>query len=120
MIVDVVAFSDRAARDRAADVRAFVAVWFEAQALWAAEPQKAAAVIARITGETGSVEVSGCKLLDLKANILAFQDGDSCPSLYHVGIKQIEFLVEQGYLSQRPDLWRILDSSFLPGRGAGS
>lgn len=120
LIVDVVAFNGRVLRARGDDVRAFVSSWFEAVALWTDAPQAAAESIQRIVGGTTSGDGVGCQVLDLEANVRAFQSGDSSPSLHYVGARQIEFLVEQGYVSVRPDLRRILDGSFLPTRGGRS
>ena len=119
LIVDVVVFNDWCARDRGADVRAFVAAWFEAQALWMAEPEKASAAIARVAGVAAPQNGAGFRVFDLEANIGAFRDGDGNSSLANVGSGQVEFLVEQGYLSQRPDLGKLLDGSFLPARQVG-
>ncbi len=116
MIVDVVAFNGRVLRARGDDVRAFIAVWFEAVALWSDGSRTAAESIERIVGEKTSGERTGYHVLDLDANIRAFQDADSSLSLHQAGTRQVEFLVKRGYLSARPDLWRMLDGSFLPTR----
>lgn len=115
LIVDVVAFRGEAVRDRRKDVQGFHAAWFEAQAYWASHPAAAAELIsARIGAEVPSGPPEGCRLLDLQANREAFVPAPTFASLHHSGQHQIDFFMEIGGVSVKPDLNEILDPSLLP------
>ncbi len=116
MVPDVVAFHGAVVRDRAQDVRGFVAAWFEAQEFWKAHPEEAAKLIAKVTGlKPAEVSLEGCMLVDLEGNRKAFSPGDGFSSLFYTGAKQIEFFVGMGDASVKPDLDAILESGYLPG-----
>lgn len=116
LIVDVLAVRGEAVRDRRGDMEGFHAAWFEALGYWAGHPVEAAGIISRRIG----VEVRpglphGCRLLDLQANREAFIPAPTFVSLHHSGQHQIEFFMELGGVSVKPNLDEILDPSLLPG-----
>jgi NitT/TauT family transport system substrate-binding protein len=115
LIVDVVAFRGEAVQNRREDVRGFHAAWFEALDFWASRPAEAAELISRRIGVTVQPgPPAGCRLLDLQANRAAFTPGPTFASLHHSGQHQIDFFMELGGASVKPDLNEILDPSFLP------
>lgn len=115
LIVDVVAFRGEAVRDRRQDVAAFHEAWFEALEYWKTHPQEAADIISRRIGfEVPPGLPEGCTLLGLRDNREAFTPGHTFASLHHSGRHQIEFFMELGGVSVKPDLDDILDPSLLP------
>lgn len=114
LIVDVFAFRRNVLQERPADVKAFIAAWFEAAQYWQANPVEGNAIIAKATGlKPEEISVEGVKLFDLAANLNAFKAGNDTTSVYFTAGKARQFLISTGDISRPIKIDEILDASFL-------
>lgn len=114
LIVDVVAFHGRVARERPQDIKKFNAAWFEAIEFWRTHPPEATAMIARVTGlKPEEITTQGCRLFNLQDNLTTFQAGDDYRSIRFTARKQVDFFISVGDASMAPDIEQILTPEFL-------
>jgi len=114
LIVDIVAFHGSVARERPQDMKKFIDAWFEAVDYWRTNPEKAASVIAKVTGlQKSEITLTGCRLLNREDNLKAFKEGTDSTSLYFTATKQVDFFITVGDATVAPDIKTILTPAYL-------
>jgi len=91
-------------------VRGLVAAWFEALALWQADPAKYGPMVAKVVGGTAEEAAnSQANFISLEQNIQQFAD----ESLVKEAQVATDFLISIGQLNRAPDIKTLFDASFL-------
>jgi len=91
-------------------VRGLVAAWFEAVAIWTADPAKYSPMVAKIVGAPAE-EIANdmANFITLEQNITRFQDG----SIVKEAQNASDFLISTGQLNRVPKIEELFDGSFL-------
>jgi len=63
--------------------------------------------------DPATISLEGIKLNSLSDNQTLFTQGDTTASIYHTAQLYVDFFVRIGSLSQKPDLNKLLNPSFL-------
>jgi NitT/TauT family transport system substrate-binding protein len=114
LIPDVMVVQSQIARQRPEDLRAFMAAWFEALDYWQTNPAQANAIIAQAIGlKPDEVSSEGVRMFSREENLRAFAPSTDPTSLYVSGQIYSDFLITTGRSTSRPDVERLLDSSFV-------
>jgi NitT/TauT family transport system substrate-binding protein len=91
-------------------VRGLVAAWFEAVALWQADPAKYSPLVAKVVGGSPEEIMNGkANFITLEQNLARFQDGSIAKEAQNAS----DFLIRSGQLNHPPDINNLLDGSFL-------
>jgi len=93
-------------------VRGLVAAWFEAVALWQADPEKYSPLVAKAVGSTSEDILKGkamANIFPLEENIKRFAD----ESLVKEAQVATDFLISTSQLNRAPDIKTLFDGSFL-------
>jgi NitT/TauT family transport system substrate-binding protein len=115
LITDGLGVNTQVVKDRPADLKAFIAAWFETLAWWQANPEEGNQIIAKITGlPVDQVSAAGMKLTGLNENKAAFQQGNNTSSVYFTAGLFRDFYVEDGIVTKAPDVNTMIDPSLLP------
>jgi NitT/TauT family transport system substrate-binding protein len=114
IIVDTVAFTDKFIEERPEDVRNFINAWFEAVDFWQKNPQQGNEIIAAAIGQdVKDINFEGIKFFDRNANLATFQPGSDTTSVIYTAQLELDFLASTGVISNRLDIAKILNPSFL-------
>lgn len=117
LIPDLLVMRTSVLRERPDDVRAFLAAWLEAVEFTKAHPEEAIASIAKLSGMAPEeISFDGVRLYTLEDNRAAFAQnpGSDTTSIYYTTQLYVQFFVDSGLLTVRPDINQMLDPSFLP------
>jgi NitT/TauT family transport system substrate-binding protein len=119
VIVDVLLIKPRMIEDRPEEVKALVKSLFEARSFVLTNRNEALEIMAR--NEKTSVEdmaagLAGIHQPDVAENIAAMSKANS-DSLYASGDYIIEFYLDRGQISKRPDLNEIIEPKFVESAG---
>ncbi len=115
LLLDVLTMRESVLKERPADIRAFIDAFFAAQEWWNNNRLAGARIIAEATGQQPqAISTTGVKLYDRADNIRVFTDPGADDSLYNSLNNNLNFLLTNGILNNRPkDLNQLFDSSFL-------
>ncbi len=114
LIPDIIAVRGEVLRENPDAVAAFTRGWFKAVDFWLANPSEGNAAAAKQLGDDpASISLEGIKLNTLADNQALYTQGDTTASIYHTAGLYVEFFVEIGSLTKRPDINKLLNSSFL-------
>lgn len=114
LIPDIIAVRGAVLRDNPEAVAAFVRGWFKAVDFWKANPAEGnQAAGAQLKVDPTTISLDGIKLLSLSDNQKLFTQGDSTASIYFTAGLYVDFFVKSGSLTKKPDINKLLNSSFL-------
>jgi len=106
----VLALETKTIEEHPEAVRGLVAAWFEAVALWQADPEKYGPLVAKVVGGTAEEAAnSQADFISLEQNIQRFAD----ESLTKEAQVATDFLISTGQLNRAPDIKTLFDGSFL-------
>jgi NitT/TauT family transport system substrate-binding protein len=114
IIVDTLVFRDDFIANDRGKVEGFVAAWFEALAFLKAHPEEGWQIIARkmdLKPEQVSDMLSGVKLLGREENV-SYLDRKREPNAFEVAQIATRLWYEQGYIKTKPDVAKLIDTSF--------
>jgi len=115
LIGDVIAFRKEVVQARPNDVRAFIAGWQEAVAWWQANPDAGNALIAAATKQDPTtLSTAGIKLLPPAINKTLMTQPSDPASAQAISELYVDFYIESGVLTQRPDLDEFINTTLLP------
>jgi NitT/TauT family transport system substrate-binding protein len=101
-------------KERPEDIQAFTDAWFEAVDWMYANPDQAAAVIAKGFGlQPEDIWFGGDKVYTLAESRALMQPGNDFSSAYFILEKYTDFLVTSGALTTRPKPENLIDPTFL-------
>lgn len=114
LVPDVLMVRDSVVRDRADDVRGFVAAWFEAVIYWQQNLAECNAIIAKqLNMQPSEISTQGVKLFTQVDNNNAFTQGNSLTSLYYTAKTQLSFIQTYNGVNTNLDINQLLDPSFI-------
>lgn len=114
LIPDIIAVRGAVLRENPEAVAAFVRGWFRAVDFWKANPEEGNAAAAKQLGDDPStISLEGIKLNSLSDNQALFTEGDTTASIYHTAQLYVDFFVQIGSLTKKPDIDKLLNPSFL-------
>ena len=116
LIADVLAFQPRIIEERPEEIQRIVDSLFEARDFLFSHREEAVKIMAGAEGmapEEMEEGIRGVRLLDAKENAEALKDSREMVSLYHSGKMIVEFLVNRGQLSRKPDMEAIIEPKFV-------
>jgi NitT/TauT family transport system substrate-binding protein len=114
LITNVIAFHSDTVQQQPQQMRAFVDAWFETLAWWQAHPAEGNAMVAKAAGlQPGDISIEGIKFLTRADNRTAFSHGHDTRSLYVTAQLYLDFFLDTGSLTKRPDIERLFDGEFV-------
>jgi NitT/TauT family transport system substrate-binding protein len=114
LLLDVLTMSDAAVKQRPAEVREFIDAFFAAQEWWANHRIEGNRVIAEATDQgPEDIKTDGIRLYRRSDNQYAFTNPSASDSLRSSLEGNLQFLLEIGALSVRPDLDKLINPDFL-------
>jgi NitT/TauT family transport system substrate-binding protein len=114
LITDVITFRGSILRERSKEVKAFIQAFLDAIEYWEANVTEGNEIIAKtLKIPVSEISLQGIKLLKIDDNLQVF-DRQNANSLYKNAELYIDFYIRTGSLGSRPDLDKLIDSSFLP------
>jgi len=97
-------------------VQGLVKTWFDILAFMATNPERAEAIMvqrANIEAEDFDQFKAGTKLFSIEDNLKAFSNGTTMEHMPFAAEKMADFMVEVGFIADRPTLDPILDDTFV-------
>ncbi len=114
LVTNVIAFHSDAIQQQPQQMRAFVAAWFETLAWWQAHSAEGNAMVAKAAGmKPEDISIEGIKFLTYADNLTAFSHGGDTRSLYDTANLYLDFFLNAGALTERPDIGKLFDGEFL-------
>lgn len=114
LIPDIIAVRGAVLQSNPEAVAAFVRGWFKAVDFLKANPEEGnVAAATQLGDDPATISLEGIKLNSLSDNQTLFTQGDTTASIYHTAQLYVDFFVRIGSLSQKPDLNKLLNPSFL-------
>lgn len=115
LIPDVLVFREDVLTKNPEAVRGFLRGWFRAVDFWRVNPTAGNAFIAERTGlPADSISLTGLQLLGAAENHEMFMSGSTYQSLHYTARVYVDFFVEAGYITTRPEVSELLAGEFLP------
>ena len=112
---DVIVLDPHLLETRPDQVRGFLRAVLEAADYWNANPQEAAALLAGAYGRsTTPISTDGVRLYGVAANRQLFTPGSDFSSIFYTYQHTLQYMIDHGYLSTRPDPASLVDPSYLP------
>lgn len=115
-IPDLLVCSGNLIRERPEAVQAIVNTWWDLRAWMTANPEKAEEIMARRAGiPTADYEQykEGTSLFSIEQNIEAFSVGTTMTSMPHAAEIMADFMVDVGFISEKPDMSNLFDDRFI-------
>ena len=97
-------------------VQGLVNTWFDILAFMEANPEQAEAIMvqrANVAPEDFDQFKAGTKLFSIEDNLKAFSDGTTMEHMPFAAEKMADFMIEVGFIPERPPLDPILDDTFV-------
>jgi NitT/TauT family transport system substrate-binding protein len=116
LVPDQLVFQEAIVTERADDVQKIVATWFDVVDFIAAHQDEAVKIMAKVVEqkpEDYKAFLPGTKLFDLKANLEAFEVGETDKSLVGSGKKIAAFLKSKALIKTVPDCSAALEPKFV-------
>lgn len=116
LVPDIFVVHAKVAEERAKDVQACVAAYFDMVALLKSDPDAAVAVMAKVVEQPPDAYkafLPGTRFFDLAMNLDAFEKREDNASLHGSGKVIAEFLKSVGFLKTVPDYAKSLDPRFV-------
>jgi NitT/TauT family transport system substrate-binding protein len=115
LIPNVFVFNAQVVQERPADIRAFVAAWFEATDWMLAHPDEVPTAVAEVTGlAPDDIWMGGGdRVFNAAESRTAMTHGTDYRSLYFTSSEYVKFLTVTGSLSRKPDIDKLINPSFF-------
>ena len=115
-IPDLLVVSGDLIENRPDDVQKIVKTWWDVRSFMEANPKKSEEIMARRAGipaEEYAQYKAGTRFFTLEENLEAFSDGEGMNHMPYAAEKMADFMVSVGFIPDKPDLSRLLDSQFV-------
>lgn len=115
-IPDLLAVSQKLIDEQPDKAQALVNTWFDVRDFMAQNPEKADEIMAKradVTVKELQLFKEGTKFFTIEDNLEAFSDGDNMKHMPFAAQKMTKFMVDVGFISEAPDLTKILDDKFV-------
>jgi NitT/TauT family transport system substrate-binding protein len=97
-------------------VQALVNTWFDILAFMEENPDRANEIMAKrasVSADDFGKYLEGTRFFTLEENLEAFSPGDSMVHMPYAAEKMADFMVEVGFIPEKPDLEAVLDDQFV-------
>jgi len=115
-IPDLLVTSQKLIDERPDQVQALVNTWFDVLAFMEENPERSDEIMAQradVTTEELQLFKEGTQMFTLKDNLEAFSDGDSMKHMPYAAQEMADFMVNVGFIPEKPDLSPLFDDSFV-------
>jgi len=115
-IPDLLVTSQKLIDERPDQVQALVNTWFDVLAFMAENPERSDEIMAQradVTTEDLQLFKEGTQMFTLEDNLEAFSDGDNMTHMPYAAQEMAEFMVNVGFIPEKPDLSTLFDDSFV-------
>lgn len=102
--------------ERPEAVQAIVDTWWDIRAFMDTNPEEAEAIMARRAGispEEYQEYKDGTTLFSIEDNLEAFSEGATMKSMPYAAETMADFMVETGFIPEKPDMSNLLDDRFI-------
>jgi len=115
-IPDLLVTSQKLIDERPDQVQALVNTWFDILDFMEKNPERSDEIMAQradVTTEELQLFKEGTQFFTLEDNLEAFSDGDSMKHMPYAAQEMANFMVNVGFIPEKPDLSSIFDDSFV-------
>lgn len=115
-IPDLLVTSQKLIDERPDQVQALVNTWFDVLAFMEENPERSDEIMAQradVTTEELQLFKEGTQMFTLEDNLEAFSDGDSMTHMPYAAQEMADFMVNVGFIPEKPDLSPLFDDSFV-------
>jgi NitT/TauT family transport system substrate-binding protein len=116
IITDALVFNDKIIKERPDDMQAIVKSLVEAKKFSDENPEEAIKIMAEkeeMSEEEIKSGINGAHQLNLDENIAAMKESEETTSLYSSGRIIVDFYINRGQLSSKPDFNEIIEPKFV-------
>ena len=115
-IPDLLVVSQKLIDTQPDQVQALVNTWFDIRKFMEENPEKSDEIMAKragVTEEELQLFKEGTQFFTLEDNIEAFTPGDNMKHMNFAAEKMADFMLQVGFIPEKPDLTKILDDQFI-------
>jgi len=115
-IPDLLVTSQKLIDERPDQVQALVNTWFDILDFMEKNPERSDEIMAQradVTIEDLQLFKEGTQMFTLEDNLKAFSDGDNMTHMPYAAQEMAEFMVNVGFIPEKPDLSPLFDDSFV-------
>lgn len=115
-IPDLLVVTEKLIEEKPEQVQALVKTWFDIREFMEQNPERSDEIMARRAGvspEELQLFKEGTRFLTLEENVEAFSPGDNMKHMPYAAERMADFMINVGFIDQKPDLDKILDGQFV-------
>lgn len=115
-IPDLLVTSQTLIDERPDQVQALVNTWFDVLEFMESNPDRADEIMAQradVTTEELQLFKEGTKIFTLEENLEAFSEGNNMKHMPYAAQEMADFMVNVGFIPEKPDLSSLLDDRFV-------
>lgn len=116
IVTDILAFNPRVIKDHPDKIKAIIKSLSEALDYLKTHPKEASAIMAKrykMSVQQVTSDLGGLHLLDIKDNTVAMANTKDPRSLYIVSGKTIDFFMQRGQITYKPEVNELIDPKFV-------